>query len=547
MDDIKAYRIPIWLILAAILGLFTLYFVRLGSYPLTDPDEPFYGQVAKGMARGDGWLTPHYQNPGDASPQPWFDKPPLFYWASGFCAKVLGPTELACRLPSAILVLALIFVTYALVKHDFGKRAAVLSAVVFATCIHAIVLARAAVTDVTFTTCLLGAIYAYRRWFDSEGRARYGWMALCGAATGLGMLAKGPVAPLLLLLTFVIHLCWTRELKRLVSLDALVGVVLALVVGVPWFAAMYTMNHDAFVNQFIKFHNLDRYTKPLHPGTTGQWYAYFIFVPVFFMFFFPWSVLLPAAMIRFRSVNKGAMLATVWCAVVFIFFSISKTKLVTYIFPTYPMAALFIGVMVDRAMQGESGCERSIKRGLIAGMVMALLFAFALARYVAYRLPDAKFAGFGLGAVLLLMFVIAFLQRRDGARVVWTIGIGMAAFTAMLMLGMIPSASRSMSTRDIVKDIPDGAKIGARLQLLRKPSLIFYLDRWPKQLDKLSDAEAFLKDKAPAWVICRDKDAVALRAEGYAQTTQAGDLFLIANKPAAGSLGAKRYHPASTE
>jgi len=432
-------------------------------------------------------------------------------------------------------VLALIALTYALARYDFGKRAALLSAIIFATCIHAIVLARAAVTDVTFATCLLGAVYAYRRWYDSEGRGRFGWMGLCGAATGLGMLAKGPVAPLLLLLTFVIHLAWTRRLKWLLSLDVLLGIAAALLVGLPWFAGMYMMNHDKFLHQFIQFHNLDRYTKPLHPGTTGQWYAYFLFIPVFFMFFFPWSVFLPAAIIRFRRTNPGAMLAFVWCAVVFVFFSISKTKLVTYIFPTYPTAALFIGAMIDRAVAGDKTCSRSFRRGLISGMVMALLFAVALVRYVNYRVPDGKFAGFGLAIVLLLMFVIAFLQNRDGVRAVWLIGAGMTFFTAILILWMLPRASRSLSTRDLIKDIPRNAAVAARLELLKKPSLIYYMDRWPKQLDSISEAAAFLRNKAPAYVICRDKDAEALRADGYVETTRAGDLFLIANKAAAGS------------
>lgn len=535
MDDSKAYKIPNWLILAAIVGLFVLYFVRLGSYPLTDPDEPFYGQAAKEMARGEGWLTPHYLQPGQTSPQPWFDKPPMYYWLSAGCAKVLGPTELACRLPSAILVLALILILYALVKHDFGKRTAVLSAVIFATCIHAIVLARAAVTDVTFATFLLGAIYAYRRWFDAEGKGRYGWMALCGAMTGLGMLAKGPVAPLLLLLTFVIHLAWTKSLKRLLSLDALAGILMAVLVGVPWFAAMYTMNHDAFVNQFIKFHNLDRYTKPLHPGTTGEWYAYFFFVPVFFMFFFPWSVLLPAAIIRFRRANPGAMLAFVWCAVVFLFFSASKTKLVTYIFPTYPMAAMFVGVMIDKAILGEARCGRSVKRGLVAGIVMAAVFTLALTFYLNYRVHNAKMAQgmLLLGVVLAGMFVAALLQRTKGERAVWTIGAGMTAFTAVLMVLMIPMAAPAISTRDLVKHIPPQGRTGARLDLLKKPSLVFYMDRWPKQLDTTEEARAFLSDSAPSWVICKDKAADELRADGYAEIKRAGDLFLIANRSAA--------------
>ncbi len=526
MGDLRVSRTSVWLVLAAILGIFLLYFVGLGGYPLADPDEPIYGQIAKEMAQRGDWLTPHYGG------QVWFDKPPMYHWLSGACIRLLGPTELACRLPSAVLALALLLTLYALVKYDFGPRAGMFAVVVFATCLQMIVLSRAAVSDVTFTTCLFGAIYAYRRWFDADGRAKYGWMLLCGAATGLGMLTKGPVAPLLLFLTFAIHLAWTKRLKRLLSLDAVAGVATALAVGVPWFAAMYVMNHDLFVKQFIEFHNFSRYTKPLHPGTSGQWYSYFFFVPMFFLFFFPWSVFLPAAIVRFRRGNPGAMLAVVWFAVVFIFFSLSKTKLVTYIFPTYPMAALLIGVMFDRAASADIACHGSLKRGLIAALAMAVVVSLALAGYGQYRLPDANIATFGIAAVLLLTIIAGLLFRGNPVRALATIGAGMAVFTGLLMTAVLPAAAPGLSTKHLFKGVPRNGHIGAQLNLAKKPSLIFYLDRWPKRLETTAESEAFLAKQEPAWVVCRDKDAAQLRALGFTQTTRAGELYLIANSPA---------------
>ena len=188
MGNPKTRHLSIVHIGLAALGIFALYFAAMGSYPLVDPDEPVYGQIAKEMAAGAGWLTPHFDG------QPWFDKPPLFYWLSGLSARVLGPTELACRLPSAVLAVAVLLLVYFLVNHDFSRRAALFAALAMATCLQTIILARAAVTDMTLLFCLLGALYAYRRWFDADGPSRFAWMAACGAMTGLGMLAKGPVA-----------------------------------------------------------------------------------------------------------------------------------------------------------------------------------------------------------------------------------------------------------------------------------------------------------------------------------------------------------------
>src|SRR5258707_15669340 len=76
---------------------FFLFFFRLGGTPLLDPDEPVYGQIAREMVRSGHWLTPHLAG------RIWFDKPPLFYWASAAAMAVLGPTERAARLPSAVV------------------------------------------------------------------------------------------------------------------------------------------------------------------------------------------------------------------------------------------------------------------------------------------------------------------------------------------------------------------------------------------------------------------------------------------------------------
>ena len=221
------------LIYAAIaVALFVLYFMRLGSFPLVDADEPNYGRFAVEMAAGGDWLTPHYFG------GLWFDKPPLFYWESAACVKLLGPNELACRLPSAILAVGLLGLVYLLASHDFGHRAGILSAMVMGTCLQQIVLAHAAVTDMTFVFCLTASLYAYRRWFDSGGGERIGWMTLCGGMMGLAMLTKGPVAIVLLGITFIIQLAWERQLRRLIGLDVLVGVLALVVVGFPWYIAM---------------------------------------------------------------------------------------------------------------------------------------------------------------------------------------------------------------------------------------------------------------------------------------------------------------------
>src|ERR671939_529515 len=126
-------------ILTAAVGLFLLYFYRLGGTPLLDPDEPVYGQIAREMVQTGRWLTPHLAG------RPWFDKPPLFYWASAAAMSLVGPNELAARLPSAIAATLLAALVFGIGRRLFGRQAGWLAALVLATSLQTIILGRAAV------------------------------------------------------------------------------------------------------------------------------------------------------------------------------------------------------------------------------------------------------------------------------------------------------------------------------------------------------------------------------------------------------------------
>jgi len=143
---LPANRERLWLALL-LLGTALLAFWSLGSLPLVDVDEPVYGQVGKEMAHSGpaGWLTPHYGG------QPWFDKPPLFYWLTALSMRLFGVSEFAARFPSALLAVALVAVTYALARRTYPQtpRAALWAGFALATSVQFFLLARAAVTDMT--------------------------------------------------------------------------------------------------------------------------------------------------------------------------------------------------------------------------------------------------------------------------------------------------------------------------------------------------------------------------------------------------------------
>ncbi|MHB9037996.1 MAG: ArnT family glycosyltransferase [Armatimonadota bacterium] len=528
--------IALWALLAC--GLFCLYFANMGAYPLVDPDEPVYGQIAKEMAAGAGWLTPHYAG------RPWFDKPPLFYWLSGASVSALGPTELACRLPSALLAVGLVLLVYALASYELGRRAGLISALVMATCLQQFVLARAAVTDITFVFCLTASLYAYRRWLDAQGRAVLGWALLCGVMTGLAMLAKGPVAPILLGVTFLIHLKWTGRLRRLLSVDALVTVVAALMVGIPWYVAMYVIHKDAFVEGFLVANNISRFLNPEHKAQTGGWYSYFMNIPVLFIFFFPWSVFLPQSIARSWRSNETSRLASVWFAVVFVFFSISKTQLVTYIFPLYPAAALFVGMFWTKFASKDGGLSRGTRVGLWLNLAIGMLLAIAGVASVRLRFPEAMIAVVIMGGILVSATALALgfgLRRgRSFDTIPWILGTGMAVFALWLMVGVMPFVASRTSARDLVRGLPELYHSRVILYSAEKPSILFYSGILPEIEYSQFKVKRLLLSGDAVVVICKTKDQGNIAVPGASEIRQVGELIALANPSALQPKGSEK-------
>ena len=293
------------------------------------------------------WLSPRYGG------QLWFDKPPLFYWLTALSMRCFGVSELAARLPSALLSVALVAVTYALARRAYpgAPKTALWAGFALATSVQFFALARAAVTDMTLAVCLTLALYGLYAWTQTnQGR----WMALAGVMTGLGMLTKGPVALVLIGVQAVAYLLLTRQAKRLLSPALWVGFALCLAVGLPWFLLMIHLHGQLFIQGFLEANNVTRYLTAEHKETSPFWF----YLPVLLGGFFPWSLALPGSLIAAWRQGKSAaaehaadtpaLFLGLWTLLVFVFFSLSQSKLVTYIFPLYPAAAVLVGVWLTK-------------------------------------------------------------------------------------------------------------------------------------------------------------------------------------------------------
>ena len=376
-----------------------------------------------------GWLTPHYGG------LPWFDKPPLFYWLTALSMHGLGVSEFSARLPSALLAVVLVAATYALARRAFPDlpSAGLWAGFVLATCVQFFLLARAAVTDMTLSAMLTLALFGLYAW-TTTGRGL--WIALAGVMTGLGMLTKGPVALVLIGIQTLAYLCLTRQAKRLLSPALWGGLALCLLVGLPWFLVMIHLHGRLFIDGFLEANNVTRYLSAEHKETSPFWF----FLPVLLGGFFPWSLVLPAALVwAWRQMREDrqerrpispALFFGLWITLVFVFFSVSQSKLITYIFPLYPAAAVLTGYWLavqtdkqrDKTTSGRETLSLYVPLWIYAALYMTAL-AFLEREHTKYGLAPETMRLWGMIAIVTIPTCIL------GASRVWVVpGCGVACF-----------------------------------------------------------------------------------------------------------------------
>lgn len=426
-----------WLYMAVILGVAgILMFSYLGTQPLLDPDEPVYAETAREMLQFHDFISPRIY--GDF----WFDKPPMYYWLVAAAFQVFGATEFAARLPSALFAVGGAVLIYLSGRKLFNERAGLLAALILATSLEYFYLGNAAVTDMTLTFFLTAALLSFLH-------RKYYW--LYGFAA-LAAMTKGPVAVIFCGAIIGLYLAWTANLKAVKSMKPAGGAVLFAVIALPWYAAMYSFHGMAFIDTFLGFHNVTRFLQPEH-ASGRLWYYY---IPVLILGLFPWTAFLAQA---FRAGLKEqgerrnpCRFLIIWASVVFLFFSVSQTKLVSYILPMYPPLALLIGYYFDKAWTEKR--HGALKRSAISFGAMGLLLLAGLVYAGRGAGAELLFSVEAVAGILALLIVMVLFQsfRRNFRAVFTTHVLGMMILTAVLMTQALPVVAPAVSVKQFVNE-----------------------------------------------------------------------------------------------
>ncbi len=538
------------------------HFGGLQDTPILDRDEARFAEATRDMReRGDA-VVPHFNG------EPRYHKPILIYWLQWGAMAVLGPTELAVRLPSVLCGAALAILVYELGRFLFGRRPGLLASLMTTAAPLVWIETRIGTADAALAASVAAAFLCRIRARSSSRPVL--WRFGTGAALGAAVLAKGPVALAVLFLAQA-----AEALALLVQRDkekargekredtrgpgaatkagaasSIAPTAAFLAVVLPWALLAGVRTDWAFWREGLGFHFASRLGQS-HEGHRLFPGAHTLLLAVTC---FPWSLWIPASgLFLWRKLREGdprARFLFGWAIGPLVLFEAAASRLPHYTLPLLPAFALAAAWFIEERR------AQKLAAPAVAMLAMAALLALGWAVTVQLR-PEMRAlatpCAWGLGSAIAAMALGGFLSLAVSARrgAVSGVAAGLGSWivsmsllgtfaaprfpplqTSLAVSGAIRTARRAAAT-----GLPDGAS-GDTVFLVsyREPSLVFYLRRdlfrAPGQVVEAPVDEAAAKLTAanlaarsrPAWIVATDEEIAAIAARTGIAVHRAGEI-----------------------
>jgi 4-amino-4-deoxy-L-arabinose transferase-like glycosyltransferase len=348
-----------WIVVAAACLVFL---VSVASPPrLMDDVDSVQAQAARNMLQSGDWVTARLDGVA------YLEKAPLNYWMIAVSYRIFGVHDWAARVPLALAVVLLCWLTYRFGRWAFDETAGLYAGIALGTSVGLFLFTRIVIPDAVLTLAITGAIWAWLRLLEPEAETTLRWSFMLGGCLGVGLLLKGLIAAVFPVMAALTYMALTRSLFSWTAWRRLhLGIVIAVafVIAVPWYALATLRNPPYFAFS-------------LHSGP-GEYRGFFWFyffnehllrflglryprdfdtVPRFWfwvlnlVWIFPWSFyLLSAPTLEYKTTSRAGrtrLMAACWIGVVMLFFTFSTTQ-EYYSMPIYPALALLVGSALSR-------------------------------------------------------------------------------------------------------------------------------------------------------------------------------------------------------
>ncbi|OGL48887.1 MAG: hypothetical protein A2161_00290 [Candidatus Schekmanbacteria bacterium RBG_13_48_7] len=329
-----------------------LFLPTLGSYGLWDPWEPMWAQTAREMMDKGVWITPIYRLDTRLI------HPPFVYWIIRISYSLIGVSEFAARFPVVLFSIFGCVLNYIIFRKFVSRTASLLSSFIWLTTPMFNFLSRNSTADAVFCVsenlaflCFLGSML-----IKNERRIYAPCFYLF---LSIAVLTKGPFALFLMVIFLILLSLVLRSLKPWKSINFLPGIILFVILTVPWFILVYHEQGTEFIQKFFSYQTQIRFTEGFREHNHG-FFFYFKTLP---LGFFPWSAFFLPGLIfllirkseqKVSDKNYPVISILVFIFSIFTVYSIFPAKIHHFILPVFPGMAWIVGIFLDRIMDKEN-------------------------------------------------------------------------------------------------------------------------------------------------------------------------------------------------
>ena len=480
-----------------------LWFGTLNYRHLIPSDEGRYAEIAREMLVTGDWITPRYNG------YKYFEKPPLQAWATAAAFQVFGIGDWQARLWTALTGFLTILLVGFTGARIFNARAGWLAAVVLASSPMWIISGHFNSLDMGLSSFLVAALCSLLLAQTSHNKNNCrNWMWACWTFMALATLSKGVIGAAIPAMVFIAYSITAWDWKIWTRLRLFSGSILFLAITAPWFVLVAQRNPE-FLEFFFIHEHLQRFTQDAHSRTGPIYY----FVPLLLIGMLPWFMQVPGAIAqawseRRREFSAGWLLVC-WFAVIFAFFSVSRSKLPGYIIPVFPALALIIGNRLDRLLGHTNTMTLPWKLQTLGFALLGSVGFFFLDAIGKQARPDeieayAQYTYWVMAALAALVIFSAFAawqSKRNGLQSI--VGFACGFFLCAIIAGTgHETLGRAVSGIDLVErvkaSIPE--KVSFYSVRLLDHTVPFYLGRTMIMVESPDELEFGVNQEPELWM-----------------------------------------------
>nr|WP_283102974.1 glycosyltransferase family 39 protein [Acidithiobacillus sp. S30A2] len=428
-----------WLLTIILFAVGAVFFsFDIGNTSLWDIDEPMYAQALKEMIARHDVVTPMLN--GVVFP----DKPILNYWLMWAGVHFFGMNSLGLRIGSALMGAALVAYLYLVVSRIRNGRVGLITALMTLTALHSTVIFRGTTPDPLLILWVSVALLEFYSAYIREKKRSF-HLLIFYCAMAMATLDKGPIGFLLPGLIITVFLLIQQDLRFLLQQGRLaIGVPVFLLLVLPWYLAVGLTTHWVWDSEFFLQQNIGRFDASMQ-GHKGPFFYYLISICVGLL---PWSVFLPQALRHlFQRIRKSqtdhslGIFLVIWAVVWTAFFSLSATKLPSYVWEAYPPLLTILALYFDDLMTRDACLNR---RTATISLIIVASIGIALGIFGQWIIPsqDSHIPSLGiLGLPYLLAGIIALIlvyRKMPLAATLLVLGTGCVALTVLLVAVVTP-------------------------------------------------------------------------------------------------------------